>query len=35
MIEIGRKYAPNHRQHRQEVPKRCLTMPALFSRLLA
>src|SRR5712691_10902601 len=31
VIETGCKYAPNCRQRCQEVPKRCLAMPAWFS----
>ena len=29
-VEIGRKYAPDHRRRRQEAPKRILTTPAAF-----
>jgi hypothetical protein len=32
VIEIGRKNAPDRRQHHQEAPKRCLATPACVTR---
>ena len=34
-VKIGRIIAPDHRQHRQEAPKRFLAMPAALLRFFA